>query len=88
MIHNSMKETREVVEQLNSTSELLYTIKDQILDQMEGLSSIAEQNSASTEEATASIEEQAASVEEISANSENLAALAQDLQALMLKFKV
>lgn len=68
-------------------SEQVHEKKNEILDKMQNLSSIAEENAASTEEVSASTEEQLASMEEIANSSESLASLSQDLQEEISKFK-
>ncbi len=85
-ISKSMKETENVVNQLNEAGEMMESMKDQILISMETLSAVAEENSAATQEASASIEEQAASAEEISSTSEELTNMAQGLQTLISRF--
>lgn len=88
LIEEAMKETEEIVKQLNDSGKEMEGMRSQILLSMENLSAIAEENSSATQEATASIEEQAASAEEIASASEGLASLAERLQAIILKFKI
>ncbi len=88
LIEEAMKETEEIVKQLNDSGKEMEGMRSQILISMENLSAIAEENSSATQEATASIEEQAASAEEIASASEGLASLAERLQAIILKFKI
>lgn len=87
-IEEAMKETVEIVNQLNVAGKEMEGMKNQILTTMENLSAIAEENSAATQEATASIEEQAASAEEIAGASEGLSTLAEGLQSIITKFKI
>lgn len=87
LIAEAMKETENIVRQLNSSSKEMEAAKNEILDILQSLSAIAEENSASTEEVTASMEEQAASVEEVANSCETLAHLAQNLRSVILKFK-
>jgi len=54
---------------------------------MEGLSAIAEENSAAAEEVTSSASQQVASMRTLSKASENLSRFAQELQSTVLKFK-
>lgn len=63
-------------------------MKNTILSTMEGLSAIAEENSAATEEVTSSTMQQVASIKALSEASENLSQFAQDLQSTISKFKV
>lgn len=88
LIAESMKEIENVIEKLNVSGKEMEQMKDEILDTLQSLASIAEENSASTEEVSASMEEQAASMEQISSASEGLAKLSQDLQSIILKFKI
>lgn len=88
LIDKAMKESELVIKQLNSSSGEMDRMKDEILNNLENLSAIAEENSAATEEVTASMEEQSASMEEIANASEDLSSLAQDLQALIGRFKI
>ncbi|MBP1924295.1 methyl-accepting chemotaxis protein [Sedimentibacter acidaminivorans] len=88
LIEEAMKETEEIVKQLNISGKEMEGMRSQILSSVENLSAIAEENSAATQEATASIEEQAASSEEIAGASEGLASLAERLQAIITKFKI
>lgn len=88
LIAEAMKDTIDIVEQLNVAGEEMDGMKNQILVTMERLSAIAEENSAATQEATASIEEQAASAAEIAGSSEGLSSIAQNLQTIILKFKI
>lgn len=80
--------------EINTTVELynvgkeMEAMKEEILDLMHSLTSIAEENSVSTEEALASMEEQLASMEQIAESSEKLARLAQNLQEIIHEFVV
>lgn len=87
-IYEAMKKTDEQIENLNTSSINMNGMKDEILNTLQDLSSIAQENSASTEEVTASIEEQVAAMNEISGGSESLSELAQDLQSIIMKFKI
>lgn len=87
-IEKAMRESQHVVEQLNNSSEEMDKMKDEILNNLKNLATIAEENSAATEEVTASMEEQSASIEEIANASEDLSSLAQDLQAIINKFNI
>ena len=86
-IAKSMKEAENSVSLLNTSSEEMDKMKDEILSNLENLSAIAEENSAATEEVTASMEEQSAAIEEIAIASEDLSNLAQDLQTVIGRFK-
>ena len=86
-IAKSMKEAENCVSLLNTSSEEMDKMKDEILSNLENLSAIAEENSAATEEVTASMEEQSAAIEEIASVSEDLSSLAQDLQTVIGRLK-
>jgi len=88
LIADAMKEAEAAVKVLDSSSENMEKSKDEILDTFQNLSSIAEENSASTQQVTASMEEQTAAIQEIASASESLATLAQDLQGIIERFKV
>ena len=87
-ISKAMKFSEAAIERLISASDNMVNKKDEILENIQGLSVIAEQNAASAEEAAASTEEQLASMLEISNASSGLADLAQDLQVSINKFKL
>ncbi len=72
---------------LNQSSDSMEHMKNQILDELQGLAAIAEENSASTQEVAASVEEQTASLEIISSSSYGLTQLALKLNKLVEQFK-
>ena len=87
-IDEALKSVTDRLNKSNAAMNAMENMKNQILDTLQGLTAIAEENSASTEEASASMEEQSASIAEISNSSEDLAKLAQDLQLVINKFKM
>lgn len=87
-IGKAMDEELEIVSQLINAGDEMERNKNLIMDTLQGLTAIAEENSASTEEASASMEEQAASIEQISNASHGLTDLAQNLQSIIDRFKV
>ena len=87
-IEKAIKDAEEHVKTLNVSSKDMDNMKNEILASLEGLASIAEENSAATEEVSASTEEQTASMEGIAGASEGLAKLAQDLQAIIERFQI
>jgi methyl-accepting chemotaxis protein len=87
-ISGAIKKSEDAVQALNQSSIEMDNMKDQIMDTLVNLASIAEENSASTEEVSAAVEEQNASMEEIASASEGLAELAQNLQNIIMKFKI
>ncbi|MTI49730.1 MAG: methyl-accepting chemotaxis protein [Firmicutes bacterium] len=62
--------------------------KDEIVGVINGLASVAEENSAATQQVSASTEEQLASIEEISSHSKQLKELADDLNEIIGMFKL
>ncbi|NTV78904.1 MAG: methyl-accepting chemotaxis protein [Clostridiales bacterium] len=88
VIFESMENASHVVAQLNSSSEEMGTMKEEIINSLQNLSAISEENSAGTQEISASMEEQAATVEEIASSSEGLAEMAENLQTIIQKFKL
>ncbi|AFS79432.1 methyl-accepting chemotaxis sensory transducer [Gottschalkia acidurici 9a] len=88
LIAEEMKYVEEAIEQLNTSEEEMERTKNNILDTLGGLSTMAAENSAGTQEASASMEEQTASIEEIASSSESLSSLAQELQSIVMKFKI
>jgi len=86
-ISDAMQVASAAVNEINDASLLMQEKKNQVSDIIQALSSVAQENAASTEQASAAIEEQSASIEEISASSESLALLAQDLKEQVSIFK-
>ncbi len=87
-ISGAIKKSEDAVQSLNMSSVKMDDMKNQIMDTLQNLASIAEENSASTEEVSAAVEEQNASMEEIASASEGLAELAENLQSIIKKFKI
>jgi methyl-accepting chemotaxis protein len=86
-ISEAIEKVREVVKQLNVSTEDMTVKKSLIINVIENLSSISQENAASTEEASASVEEQTASIAQMSEASEGLSKLAEDLQESISRFK-
>jgi methyl-accepting chemotaxis protein len=61
--------------------------KDNVVSMIEGISSVAQETSASTEQIVASMEEQSASSEEVNGHADNLVALIEELQVKLEMFK-
>lgn len=76
LIDGAMKGCRKAVMELNSLSREMVEMKNIILSTMEGLSAIAEENSAATEEVSSLAMQQAASIRALSEASDNLSLLA------------
>lgn len=87
-ISDAIESSVEVVNIINKTASVMESKKNEVLDNIQSLSTVAEQNAAGTEEASASIEVQSASVHEIAESSVHLSKLAQELHALVSKFKL
>lgn len=88
LIDQAMKNAIEEMENLNASEKEMEKMKDEILDALQNLLSVAEENAAATQEVSASMEEQAASIEEVANSSEALSQLAQNLQSIIAKFKL
>ncbi len=86
-IAEAMQVASAAVTAINDASLTMQEKKNQVSDIIQALSSVAQENAASTQQASAAIEEQSASIEEISASSESLAMLAQDLKEQIASFK-
>ena len=87
-ISEAIKMATEAAQRLSETSKKMEHGKNDISDNIQNLSAIAEENAASTEEASAAIEEETASIEEIANSSAVLSKIVLDLQALISKFKI
>ncbi len=80
--------SKEIIERLNESTNIMTTNKNNIIDLVQNLSAISEENAAGTEEAASSMEEQNATVQEIANSAESLSQISQELQELISKFKV
>jgi|GEM_PF-2770394 len=87
-LSNAIDSTKEETYGVESYVDLMLGKKDEIVDVINQLASIAEENAASTEEASAATEEQTASMEEIQSASEQLTNLSYDLMEVVGEFKV
>jgi len=87
-ISEAVDQVKNVVKELNESTENMMDKKTQIINIIENLSAISEENAASTEEASASVEEQTASMAQISQASEELSILAEDMQKSIAKFQI
>ncbi len=88
LIAQSMNDSIEAIRQLSAFGEEMNLMRQDILDELESLSAIAEENAAAAEQTSAATQEQTASVEEIAAASDNLSELAVKLHNLVVKFKI
>lgn len=87
-IIEAMENAIRAGKELSQSGKEMSRMKDAIVDTLQNLTSIAEENSASTEQASASMEEQTASIQEIAGSSEVLAKLSQELQTVIQKFRI
>jgi len=88
LIDDAMKSCQHAVTELNLLGQEMVEMKNVILNTMEGLSAIAEENSAATQEVTSSTIQQVSSIKAFTEACENLSNLAQDLQSTVSMFKM
>ncbi|MGK0467405.1 methyl-accepting chemotaxis protein [Clostridium sp.] len=86
-ISNTMREMKLIIQTLNESGQEMGNKKEEIIEMIANLSSISEENAASTEETSASVEEQTASVNEMAKASEVLAELAENMEKNIAQFK-
>jgi methyl-accepting chemotaxis protein len=87
-ISEAINSTTTSIHNLNTIGEELQLKKENIIDVIQNLSSIAQENAASTEEAAAATEQQSASMQQVVVASENLSELAKDLESEAAKFQL
>lgn len=87
-ISNEINDVRAAVVTSLEAIKTMETMKDQIMEMIGNLTSIAHENSASTEQASASMEQQNASIEHIAESSKSLSVLSLDLKDIIDKFKI
>jgi methyl-accepting chemotaxis protein len=87
-IARTMEKSIEAVKELSDSGEEMDLMRQDIIENLESLSAIAEENAAASEQASATTEEQTASVEEIAGASDNLSELAVKLHSLVARFKL
>ena len=86
-ISEAIEKSQTIVRILDKSSKEIEEKNDNIVKAIENLSSVAEDNAATTEEAAAAVATQVQSMEEISGASENLANVAVELQEEVAKFR-
>lgn len=86
-ISNSLGDLKNVVVDLEKTTDLLDNKKVEIVDIVQNLSAIAEENAASTQETTATIQEQSASLHMVSQQTQVLHDDIIDIKDTINKFK-
>ncbi|RKD34388.1 methyl-accepting chemotaxis protein [Thermohalobacter berrensis] len=87
-IIESIQNLSQKVSQIKIYNEEMSNKKDEIVDIISNISSVAQQTSAATQQVSASTEEQLASTENILSNVDNLKTLAEELQGAVNRFKV
>lgn len=87
-IATELTKTKTVVDELEDSAGILEHENIEVINMIESLSSISEENAASTEEINATIDEAAASMQVISSDSDKLERIARELQDQMSNFKI
>ncbi|GMQ63497.1 methyl-accepting chemotaxis protein [Vallitalea maricola] len=87
-ISNSIKDTINIINKLDMSSNEMEDKRNIIIDTIQNLSALAEENAASTQEMSASVEQLTMTMSEITSSSDGLANLAGELQDDILKFKI
>lgn len=87
-ISNAMKTSGQTVEELNKSKDDMKVAKEEIVDMLKSLSSIAEENVATTQEVSATMQEQTAAYHVVAQISTRLTELAEQHRATIKKFKV
>ncbi|MCT4595199.1 MAG: methyl-accepting chemotaxis protein [Anaeromicrobium sp.] len=82
----SMEGTIKIVESLSRASSTMERKNQEVNDIIRTLSSLAEENAASTEEVSSAIEQQAGSIHEVSKLSEDLERMVRKLESTLLQF--
>ncbi|MDO4772195.1 MAG: methyl-accepting chemotaxis protein [Bacillota bacterium] len=88
VISSAIEHSKKLVERLNQSGVVMQEKKNNIVNNITGLTEIAEANAASSQEATATIEQQLVSITEIANASGDLAKIASDLQHEISLFRV
>lgn len=87
-IADAIDQIKDVIEKLNRSADDMSKNINGVIELTVALSSISEQNAASTEEASAAMQEQTATMLEIATSGQQLAEVAQELQGLIRAFRV
>ncbi|QUH26477.1 methyl-accepting chemotaxis protein [Serpentinicella alkaliphila] len=87
-IANEVDKITSRISLLEASSSTVSSIKNEILQVLEGLSATAQQNSAATEEVSASLTNQLHNIEDIKMSSEQLTYLSDSLNEHISKFKI
>ena len=86
-ISQAVESSKEIVSNINASSQRLEAENQNVVRVVESLSAIAEENAATTEEAAAAVDSQTESIHNISSASENLSTIAVELQDEVSKFR-
>ncbi len=87
-IELAVEKSKDVVKKISENSKTIEEKNSKIIGVIQNLSTIAEENAATTEEASANVETQTNSIHDISSASDNLAEIATELQNAVAKFKM
>ena len=87
-IATEVENSKEIVTQMDKEVNIISEENKNVTKIVENLSSIAQENAATTEEAAASVDTQVQSIQDISQASSNLANIAMQLQEEVSKFKL
>ena len=87
-ISEAIEKSQQIVRQLDESSKEIEEKNGAIVKAIENLSSVAQENAATTQEAAAAVATQVQSMEDISGASENLANVAVELQEEVAKFRL
>ena len=88
VIQEEMQVSEKVVENLNASAGKMEYTKNNILDNLESLASVAKHEATVTEEVSASTNQQAVGVGEMTKTSLELSQLALEMQEVIQKFKI
>ena len=86
-ISQAVESSKQIVANINASSQRLEAENQNVVRVVESLSAIAEENAATTEEAAAAVDSQTESIHNISSASENLSTIAVELQDEVSKFR-
>ncbi|MCT4621018.1 MAG: methyl-accepting chemotaxis protein [Marinisporobacter sp.] len=87
-IAHSIHIAEDRIKRLSDSEKAVEERKEEIIQIIRSLATVAEGNAASTEEASASTEEQIASINEIANASDGLSQIAQEVQQAIFEFKI
>lgn len=87
-ISNALERSREIVGEIDKEAKKIVQNNEDITKIVENLSSIAQENAATTQQASASVDSQVQSIQNISEASENLSQIATQLQEEVSKFRI